>query len=71
MLRRCLPQRYREEKIQEVVALLKSPELRARIRDDIIADREPAFGPSGLLKHGCWDRIVIMHPESETGIPLP
>jgi len=68
MLRRCLPQRYREKKIEDVIDVLKDSKARAQIRDDIIADREPAFGPSGLLKHGCWDRIVIMHPESDPDI---
>jgi len=40
--------------------LLADPASRKQIRADIEADLLPAFGPSGLVKHHRFDRIVIM-----------
>ena len=31
------------------------------MRQEIVLDRRPAFGPSGLLKHAQWERITILH----------
>ena len=46
-------------------ALLKDPVRRKAIRNEIVADQKPAFGPVGLLKHGQWQRITMLHaPES-------
>ena len=54
-----LPQDIQERPVAEIIALLRQPETRLKIRDEIVRDRRPAFGPVGLLKHGQWDRITI------------
>jgi N-acyl-D-amino-acid deacylase len=56
-----LPQHFQERGIAEIVALLQDPEARERIRQEIQQDQRPGFGPLGLLKHGRWDHIVILH----------
>lgn len=62
----ALPQPIQERGIAEIMALLRDPDCRRQIREEIVLDRLPAFGPAGLLKHGCWDRITIMHaPKSQ------
>jgi len=40
--------------------LLKNPESRRQLKEEIINDRRPAFGPAGLLRHARWDRIVLL-----------
>lgn len=57
----CLPQSMQERPIAEVRALLADPRTRAQLREEIIRDERPAFGPAGLLKHGRWDRIMMLH----------
>ena len=62
----ALPQPIQERGIAEIVALLRDPDSRRQIREAIVLDRLPAFGPAGLLKHGRWDRITILHaPKSQ------
>jgi N-acyl-D-amino-acid deacylase len=56
-----LPQHIQERPVAEIAALLRDPETRRQIRDDIVLDRRPAFGPAGLLKHGQWQRITVLH----------
>jgi len=56
-----LPQHLHELPGEEVIALLRDPAGRARIRAEIVQDRKPAFGPAGLLKHGQWGRITLLH----------
>ena len=56
-----LPQHLQELPEAEIQALLRDPKARRQIREEIVADRKPAFGPSGLLKHGQWQRITILH----------
>ena len=56
-----LPQRIQEWPASEVSALLQDAEGRRRIRAEIVSDRRPAFGPAGLLRHGRWERITILH----------
>ncbi len=56
-----LPQHIQDLPVSEIVGLLQNPETRRQIREDIILDRRPAFGPAGLLKHGQWHRITILH----------
>jgi N-acyl-D-aspartate/D-glutamate deacylase len=41
--------------------LLRDPAKRSEIRKEIVDDRKPAFGPVGLLKHGQWQRITMLH----------
>jgi N-acyl-D-amino-acid deacylase len=61
-----LPQNIQECPVGEIRALLRDPEARRSIREEIILDRRPAFGPVGLLKHGQWQRITILHaPHSQ------
>jgi N-acyl-D-aspartate/D-glutamate deacylase len=56
-----LPQDIQERPVSEIVALLRDAETRAQIQHEILLDRRPAFGPAGLLKHGQWHRITILH----------
>lgn len=55
-----LPQTIQERPAAEITALLCDPDSRCRIRNEIIQDQRPAFGPAGLLKHGQWQRITIL-----------
>ncbi len=55
-----LPQDIQERPVAEIVALLRDPDSRRHIREEIVLDRRPAFGPAGLLKHGQWQRITIL-----------
>ncbi|MBP1693150.1 MAG: N-acyl-D-amino-acid deacylase [Chloroflexi bacterium] len=57
----ALPQRLHHLTIAEIQALLMHPETRAQIRDEIVNDRRPAFGPAGLLRHRRWERIFLLH----------
>ena len=57
----ALPQYLHEMDKKDRMAHVSDPANRARIRGEIIEDRLPAFGPSGLLKHGAFDRIFLMH----------
>jgi N-acyl-D-amino-acid deacylase len=55
-----LPQDVHERPIEDIVALLRDPDARRRIGEEIVLDRRPAFGPAGLLKHGRWERITVL-----------
>jgi N-acyl-D-amino-acid deacylase len=44
-----------------MLKLMSKPENRKRVRKEIVEDKLPAYGPSGLLKHGRFDRIFLMH----------
>jgi N-acyl-D-amino-acid deacylase len=49
---------------RRIVERMKDPELRARMKEDMIADKVPGPGHSGLAKRGMWDKIVIpSYPE--------
>jgi N-acyl-D-amino-acid deacylase len=64
-----LPQDIQESPAARIAALLRDPDSRRRIREEIVADRRPAFGPVGLLKHGQWQRITILHaPRSQDAV---
>jgi N-acyl-D-amino-acid deacylase len=56
-----LPQNIQDLPMDEIAAMLQDPETRRKIRTEIVEDRKPAFGPVGLLKHGQWQRITILH----------
>jgi N-acyl-D-amino-acid deacylase len=61
-----LPQPVQEQSVAEIIALLRNPDSRRQIREEIVLDRRPAFGPAGLLKHSQWHRITILHaPKSQ------
>lgn len=57
----ALPQDLQERPVAEIIARLQDPAARRRIRDEIVRDERPAFGPVGLLKHGQWQRIILLH----------
>ncbi|MDH4209663.1 MAG: amidohydrolase family protein, partial [Anaerolineae bacterium] len=57
----ALPQHIQEQPLAEIAALLQEPNTCHQIREEIVLDHRPAFGPAGLLKHGQWDRITILH----------
>ncbi|MGD2201688.1 MAG: D-aminoacylase [Candidatus Bathyarchaeota archaeon] len=42
-----------------IVDRLKDPELRKKMREDMISDRVPGPGHSGLVKRGMWDKIIV------------
>jgi len=47
-----------------IVERMGDPGLRARMKEDMIADKGPGPGHSGLAKRGMWDKIVIpSYPE--------
>jgi N-acyl-D-amino-acid deacylase len=56
-----LPQYLGDLPTEEIVEHLMSSGSRKRIKREITEDRLPAFGPSGLLKHNEFDRIIILH----------
>jgi N-acyl-D-amino-acid deacylase len=56
-----LPQEIQDLPADEIAALLRDPVRRLEIRNEIVLDRKPAFGPVGLLKHGQWHRITLLH----------
>ncbi len=58
-LSQVLPQWAQTGGNREVVARLKDPKLRKRIKREIIEDKFPGPGYSGLIKHGRWDRIFL------------
>jgi N-acyl-D-amino-acid deacylase len=62
-----LPQEIQSCSSAQIVALLRGSESRRRIREEIVLDRRPAFGPVGLLKHGRWERITILHAPGSPG----
>ena len=65
-LNEALPQHIQERPVAEIAALLQDPDTRCQVREEIVLDRRPAFGPAGLLKHGQWHRITILHaPKSQ------
>ncbi|MGD9023105.1 MAG: D-aminoacylase [Deltaproteobacteria bacterium] len=65
----ALPQAIHERPASEIAALLRDPETRSQIREEVILDRRPAFGPAGLLKHGQWHRITVLHaPYSQKAV---
>jgi N-acyl-D-amino-acid deacylase len=67
-LSRVLPQAVLDRGIAELLALLRDPTARQQTRTDIETDRLPGFGPSGLVKHHRFDRIVIMHAPRQPGL---
>ncbi len=56
----ALPQYLAELEKKDLLKHISKPENRKRIKREIIEDKLPAFGPSGLLKHKLFDRIFLM-----------
>ncbi len=63
-----LPQEIQDLPAEEIAELLKDADKREAIRKEIVADQKPAFGPVGLLKHGQWQRITMLHASKSLGI---
>lgn len=57
----ALPQHIQELPETKIANLLQDEISRAKIREEIIQDQRPAFGPVGLLKHGQWQRITMFN----------
>jgi N-acyl-D-amino-acid deacylase len=58
----ALPQPLQSLSVDERVALLADPARRAELRRQIAVDEaRPGPGYSGLVKHGSFERIVILH----------
>ncbi len=60
-LSRALPQPLHSLSVDDLVAVLSDPARRTELRREIAADERPGPGYSGLLKHGRFDRIVVLH----------
>jgi N-acyl-D-amino-acid deacylase len=63
-----LPQHLQERPIEEIIALLSDPQRRERVRQEILQDQRPAFGPAGLLRHEQWGRITLLHVPRSPGL---
>jgi len=57
----ALPQYLHDKEKAGLLEYMKDPANRKRVKKEIIEDKLPAFGPAGLLKHGYFDRIFLMH----------
>jgi N-acyl-D-amino-acid deacylase len=64
----ALPQYLHEMPMEDLLAHVADPKNRKRIKREIVEDRLPAFGPSGLVKHGAFDRIFLMHCPNLKGL---
>ncbi len=64
----ALPQRLQHWPVAEIQALLTDPGSRTQILDEIVNDRRPAFGPAGLLRHGRWERIILLDAPHNPGL---
>ena len=60
-LSRALPQPVLDLGHEALMALLGDPRERANLRRAIADDVLPGAGYTGLVRHGCFDRIVILH----------
>ena len=63
-----LPQEIEDLPAEELTVLLKNIERRHAIRAMIVEDKKPAFGPVGLLKHGQWQRITMLHAPNTSDV---
>jgi len=60
-LSQVLPQWAQTGGNRKIISRLKDPATREKIKWDIIEDKFPGPGYSGLVKHGRWDRIYLFH----------
>jgi len=58
-----LPQWAQAGGIEKISERLKNPEIRERIKREIVEDKHPGPGYCGLVKHGRWDRIFLLRCE--------
>jgi N-acyl-D-amino-acid deacylase len=54
-----LPQWAQAGGVEKIMERLKNPQIRERIRKEIVEDKYPGPGYCGLVKHGRWDRIFL------------
>jgi len=59
-LSRALPQPLHELSPADLSAALRDPSVRERVRRDVLEDRLPGPGYAGLLRHGAYERIVLL-----------
>lgn len=64
----ALPQRFQDLADDVIKTWLKNPEFRSQVKAEIVRDEKPAFGPVGLLKHGQWQRITVLHAPHSPGV---
>jgi N-acyl-D-amino-acid deacylase len=67
-LSRALPQPLHELAPAELCAALSDPAFREQVRRDVLEDRLPGPGYAGLLRHGAWDRIVLLYAPGHPGL---
>jgi N-acyl-D-amino-acid deacylase len=67
-LSRALPQPLLELPADELVATLRDPGEREALRRAVRDDELPGAGYAGLLRHGRYDRIVVLHAPREPGL---
>jgi N-acyl-D-amino-acid deacylase len=54
-----LPQWAQAGGVEKVIERLRNPEIRERIKKEIVEDKHPGPGYCGLVKHGRWDRVFL------------
>jgi N-acyl-D-amino-acid deacylase len=60
-LSRALPQPVIDLEHEALMALLADPDERPRLRRAVVSDELPGAGYTGLVKHGRFERIVVLH----------
>lgn len=60
-LSRALPQRLLDFSHDALIALLADREERAAVRREVLQDDPPGAGYAGLIRHGRFERIVVLH----------
>jgi len=60
-LSQVLPQWAQTGGDQAAAERLRDPDLRERIKQETLDDKLPGPGYTGLVKHGRWDRIFLLH----------
>lgn len=60
-LSQVLPQWAQAGGNQAAAERLRDPDLRERIKQETLDDKLPGPGYAGLVKHGRWDRIFLLH----------
>ncbi len=67
-LSRALPQPALDLPHDRFIALLSDDAARADLRRAVEADELPGAGYTGLVKHGRFDRIVVLHAPRQPGL---
>jgi N-acyl-D-amino-acid deacylase len=60
-LSRALPPTLHDLSASALLDVLRDPQRRAALRRDVVEERRPGAGYAGLLRHGAYDRIVVLH----------